>query len=165
MTGRTERVAVHLLRHAHAGDSSTWEGPDELRPLTKRGRRQAERLGRFLAATAVRPGAIVSSPRVRALQTAEIVAEALHMSVAVDARLGEGYDLEELERIVLDAGIAGPMLVGHDPDMSLALAGLCGGRGLAMRKGALATLDVDRPFRAAGGMLRWMVPPELLLES
>ncbi len=54
------------------------------------------------------------------------------------------------------------MLVGHDPDLSFALAGLCGGGGLAMRKGSLATLDVRLPLRSGSGMLRWLVPPDLL---
>ena len=69
-----ERVRVHLLRHAHAGDAFEWIGNDDLRPLTKKGRRQSERLGAFLEAHDVRPDVIVSSPKVRALQTAEIVA-------------------------------------------------------------------------------------------
>ena len=72
--GEGDKVRVHLLRHAHAGDAFAWSGADELRPLTRKGRRQSERLGAFLEAHAVRPDVIVSSPLVRAQQTAEIVA-------------------------------------------------------------------------------------------
>src|SRR4051794_15073951 len=110
MSDRSDSLVIHLLRHAHAGDSTTWEGPDEQRPLTKRGRHQAERLGRFLVANGTRPDAIVSSPRIRALQTAEIVAAALGMDIRLDLRLGDGYDLAELERIVLDTEVGAPML-------------------------------------------------------
>lgn len=142
-----------------------WEGPDELRPLSKRGRRQAERLGAFLAAHGVRPDAIVSSPKVRALQTAERVAEPLGLKVVIDPRLGDGYDLSRLEDIVIASGGFAPMLVGHDPDLSFSLSGLVGGPGLTMRKGSLATLEVRRPFRAGSATLRWLVPPDLLEEA
>lgn len=165
MSDRSAPVVLHLLRHAHAGDSTTWDGPDEQRPLTKRGRHQAERLGRFLVATGIRPDAIVSSPKVRALQTAELVAEALDLTVALDLRLGDGYDLAGLERIVADTGVAAPMLVGHDPDLSFVLTALCAASGLTMRKGSFATIDVRPPFRPGGGTLRWLVPPDLLPES
>lgn len=159
------RITLHLLRHAHAGDSTEWQGPDEERPLTKRGRHQAERLGRFLVANAIRPDAIVSSPRVRAIQTAELVAEALDLPVTIDLRLGDGFDLGELERIAIETGVAAPMLVGHDPDLSYALAGLCDADGLAMRKGTLATIDAERPLRPGSGVLRWLVPPELIANA
>ncbi len=165
MADRSDTLTLHLLRHAHAGDSTTWEGPDEGRPLTRRGRHQAERLGAFLVRNAIRPDAIVTSPKVRALQTAEIVADALDLPVRVDLRLGDGYDLVTLEQIALDARVAAPMLVGHDPDLSFALGGLCHADGLTMRKGALATIDVRLPFRPGSGILRWLVPPDLLAEG
>jgi phosphohistidine phosphatase len=165
MSDRPTSLVLHLLRHAHAGDSTTWEGPDETRPLTKRGRHQALRLGRFLVANGIRPDLIVSSPKVRALQTAEIVAEALGMTVSVDLRLGDGYDLAELERIALDTGVRAPMLVGHDPDLTFALAGLCGARGLGMRKGTFATIDTELPLGPGSGSLRWLVPPDLIAEA
>jgi phosphohistidine phosphatase len=165
MTDRPTTLQLHLLRHAHAGDPVVWEGTDEQRPLTKRGRHQAERLGRFLVANGIHPDAIVSSPKVRALQTAELVAEALGMTVTLDLRLGDGFDLEGLEQIVLDTGCSAPLLVGHDPDLSEALSELCAAQGLEMRKGALATIDIERPFRPGSGSLRWLVPPDLLAES
>lgn len=165
MPDRPTSITLHLLRHAHAGDSTTWAGPDEERPLTKRGRHQAERLGRFLAKNAIRPDAIVSSPKVRALQTAEIVAESLDLPVRVDLRLADAYDLAALQAIAADAGVAAPMLVGHDPDLSFALAGLCRGDGLTMRKGALATIDVRLPFEPGAGTLRWLIPPDLLADD
>jgi phosphohistidine phosphatase len=165
MADRPQTLILHLLRHAHAGDSTTWDGPDERRPLTKRGRHQAQRLGRFLVASGTRPDVIVSSPKVRALQTAELIAEAFGMDVHLDLRLGDGFQLTQLERIVLDTDVAAPMLVGHDPDLSFVLSELCGGAGLAMRKGALATIDVLVPFRPGSGTLRWLLPPDLLPDA
>ncbi len=66
-------IELCLLRHAHAGDSTTWEQADELRPLTEKGRRQSERVGRLLAAAGYVPDAVLASPLARARETAEIV--------------------------------------------------------------------------------------------
>ncbi len=123
-----QAVQLHLLRHAHAGDYATWDGPDEARPLSPRGERQADRLGRFLAGIGFRTDAIITSPKVRALQTAEIVAERLGVPFGTDDRLAEGFGLTDLEAILRDAGDpVAPILVGHDPDFSELLADLCGG--------------------------------------
>lgn len=155
-------VTLHLVRHAHAGDPLEWDGPDELRPLTRRGRRQAERLGAFLEAHGHRPDVIVTSPKVRALQTAEIVGAELGMTVRQDERLAEGLDLAVLRTLLAELGARAPMLVGHDPDFSEVLTRLVGGPGMAMRKGALATVELDATDPELGGELRWLVPPDLL---
>src|SRR5207302_11043136 len=70
-------VELYLVRHAHAGDPARWTGPDERRPLSAKGRLQAERLGRHLAAIRLELEAIVSSRKVRARETADLVASAL----------------------------------------------------------------------------------------
>ena len=63
MSGR--EIQLHLLRHAHAGDPMKWSGPDDVRPLSEKGRLQAERLGLLLADAAFEPDAILSSPKLR----------------------------------------------------------------------------------------------------
>ena len=75
---------LHFLRHADAGDPEAWEGPDEPRPLSDKGEKQADRLGRFLAGVGFKPDAIITSPKLRAAQTAEIVAEHLGLPFAID---------------------------------------------------------------------------------
>ncbi len=156
-------MELGLLRHAHAGDPATWDRPDDLRPLTNKGRQQAERLGRFLAAAGFAPDAVLTSPRVRARETAELVADSLGVPVRIDPRLGGFLDLATVEAILEDAGRpARPVLVGHDPDFSDLLVSLTGSPGLRMRKGAFALLDVERPLTPASAELRWLVPPDLL---
>jgi len=151
-----------LLRHAHAGDSTTWPGDDDLRPLTEKGRRQAERLGRLLATAGVAPDAVLASPLVRARETAEIVADVLDVPVRLDVRLGEPLDLATVERILDDAGDPGrPLLVGHDPDFSDLVSELVGAP-VPMRKGTLARIDAERPLEPGAGVLRWLLPPDLL---
>ena len=65
-------IELHLLRHAHAGDPMAWDGPDERRPLSDKGEKQADRLGRFLAGVGFAADAVITSPKVRAAQTAEM---------------------------------------------------------------------------------------------
>jgi phosphohistidine phosphatase SixA len=154
---------LHLLRHAHAGNAEAWTGPDDARPLSQKGEKQSERLARFLNSVGFRPDAIISSPKARALQTAEIVAAELGSDVRVDERLGGSLDLVMVEAILFDAGEPGrPVLVGHDPDFSELLETIAGAPDLPMRKGALARIDTPRPLRAGSGTLRWLVPPDLL---
>jgi phosphohistidine phosphatase SixA len=139
---------LHLLRHGDAGDPMAWKGSDAERPLSGKGEKQAERLGRFLKEVGFRPDAIISSPKVRAAQTAEIVAGHLGVPVTTDDRLAGALEIETL--------------VGHDPDFSDLLEALTGASGVTMKKGALARIDIERPFAPGRGSLRWLVPPDLL---
>ncbi|MGZ8502362.1 MAG: SixA phosphatase family protein [Candidatus Limnocylindrales bacterium] len=153
---------LHLLRHAHAGDPLKWHGPDDDRPLSSKGRGQAERLGALLAAVGFTTEAIVTSPKVRARQTADIVADRLGLRPTTDDSLAYGLSLAAVERVLSDAGNPGSIvLVGHDPDFS-ELLGLLTGASLTMRKGALARIDAPRPLEPGSAVLRWLLPPELV---
>jgi phosphohistidine phosphatase SixA len=77
-----------LLRHASAGDRYLWADDDRLRPLDKKGRRQAEKLAEELGTEDVRR--VVSSPYARCVQTVEPLAAALGLEVELDDRLAEG---------------------------------------------------------------------------
>jgi 8-oxo-(d)GTP phosphatase len=97
-------VTVLLIRHAVAKDRHRWEGDDDLRPLTARGRKQAELLVEQLAAFAV--SSLLSSPSVRCVDTVAPLAAARRLSVEVDDVLGEGTGrgaVAFVERL-LDAG-------------------------------------------------------------
>ena len=156
-------IELHFLRHAHAGDPEAWTGPDEARPLSDKGEKQADRLGAFLAGVGFKPDAIITSPKLRAAQTAEIVAIHLGIQISFDDRLAGAFDVEALETLLRDAGDpVRPVVVGHDPDFSDVLAELSGATQLPMPKGALARIDNERPLRAGGGTLHWLVPPDLL---
>ena len=154
---------LHFLRHAHAGDPAAWPGPDEARPLSDKGEKQADRLATFLAGVRFAPDAIITSPKIRAKQTAEAVAEHLGIAITIDERLAGSLDVDVLERILTDAGDpARPVLSGHDPDFSELVALLAGAGEIPMKKGALARIDIERPLEAGTGTLRWLVPPDLL---
>ena len=155
-------TTLYLLRHAHAGDPDAWAGDDDLRPLSEKGRRQASRLGGVLSRWSEAPDLLISSPRVRARETAELVAEALGAEVAEDPRLARPLDAHVAAEIVGAHGAARPCLVGHDPDLSSLLGELIGLGEVPMRKGALARVDFDDGVRAARGSIRLLLPPELL---
>ena len=156
-------IELHFLRHAHAGDPEAWTGDDAARPLSDKGEKQADRLGAFLAGVGFKPDAIISSPKLRAAQTAEIVANHLGIQISFDDRLARAFDVETLETLLRDAGDpTRPVVVGHDPDFSDVLAELGGASQLPMPKGALARIDIERPLRPGGGTLHWLVPPDLL---
>jgi phosphohistidine phosphatase len=157
-------LELYLLRHAHAGDPSEWAGDDDLRPLSKRGRSQAQLLGEFLAARAFTPDLLLSSPKTRARQTAEIMGGEIGVKVALDDRLAAALDLDDLSQVLEDLGGQRVMLVGHDPDFSELAGALAGCGRLSMRKGALARLDVELPLMPGTGTLRWLLPPDLLIE-
>jgi phosphohistidine phosphatase len=155
-------IELYLLRHAHAGNPDAWTGDDAERPLSAKGRGQADRLARFLAAAEVKLDSIVTSPKVRARETAEPVAAALGVPYITDPRLAGPLDAQVLEAIVADAGGERVMLVGHDPDFSDVAGSLTGAQDLALKKGALAKFEATRPLKPAGAVLRWLVPPDLL---
>lgn len=160
------RLEIYLLRHADAGDPGAWRGPDAERPLSAKGNRQADRLAAFLAGIAFKPDAIISSPKVRASQTAEIVAQGLGMSVALDDRLAEGFGLADIGALLEEGSGPGRiLLVGHDPDLSDILCQLLRTKTVPMPKGALARVDIDGPPRAGAGVLRWLLPPDALKPS
>jgi phosphohistidine phosphatase len=112
-------MLVHLCRHAEAAPGE----PDHLRPLTTAGVVGAETLAQRLAGTGLT--AILTSPLLRARQTAEIVGSALAIPVLVDTRLAPGATVASLEA-ALD-GLVGPVAtIGHQPDCSEIAAGVTG---------------------------------------
>ena len=156
-------IELYLVRHAHAGDATRWTGDDARRPLTAKGTMQADRLARHLAALRVDIDMVLSSPKVRARETAEPIAQALGMEARIDARLGGGLTILGLEELLADVGDpARALLVGHDLDFSDLVADLAGSTSVPMRKGSLARLDGIRPLREGGAILRWLIPPDAL---
>jgi phosphohistidine phosphatase len=118
-----------LLRHAEAADGL----PDDERPLTEKGMRQADAAGRALARLGTPIDACLTSPKLRAVQTAQRACEPLGLEVRVAPALsGEPFDVHELT-----AGLGDVLLVGHDPSFSLLLHDLTGTQA-RMRKGGLA---------------------------
>jgi phosphohistidine phosphatase len=115
---------MHLLlvRHAEAAAGT----PDELRPLTPNGRRQARALGEQLREAGFRPDAIVSSPLLRARETAALLARQLGAEVETDERLAPGASPDAVAEAAAERGET-VVAVGHQPDCSQIAAALTGG--------------------------------------
>ncbi|MGN6524321.1 MAG: SixA phosphatase family protein [Actinomycetes bacterium] len=118
-----------LLRHAEAVDGT----PDDERALTERGITQAQDAGRALEQLGIQIDACLSSPKVRALQTAQYAGAPLGVEVTADHRLS----CEPFVAYELVAGLGEVLLVGHDPSFSLTLHDLTGAQA-RMKKGGLA---------------------------
>jgi broad specificity phosphatase PhoE len=137
---------VYVIRHAEAGDRKRWEGPDEARPLSEAGRRQAERMVELFADQPFVQ--LLSSPFRRCLQTLEPLAEARALSVEPRDELAEGRPWEYLEKLILEAEGEGPTAVCVHGDAFRALMGDLVERGIAQRvdgsfrKGATWVLEV-----------------------
>jgi phosphohistidine phosphatase SixA len=112
-------VRVILVRHAKADPGH----PDELRPLTPAGREGARVLGLLLAER--EPDAVVTSPLLRARETADALAEVAGLEAVVDERLAPGAGVDALRAAVAGRGET-VIAVGHQPDcgeIALALTG------------------------------------------
>jgi phosphohistidine phosphatase len=135
-----------LLRHAEAEEGR----PDDERPLAERGVRQAELAGRALARLGAEIDTCLTSPKLRALQTAQLACDPLGVEPIVEQALsGEPFDVHEL--------IAGRgdnvMLVGHDPSFTFTVHDLTGAQS-RLRKGGLAGI-------AKGELVVLLRPAEL----
>jgi phosphohistidine phosphatase len=158
-------MKCYFLRHGIAVDPQEWSGSDFDRPLTREGRLRMEREARAIADLSLDLDVIVTSPLVRAKQTAEIVAERLkaRCEPVEDDRLADGFNVERLGAILsAHAGAESVMLVGHEPTMSLTLGQLAGGAHLELKKGALAGIEFAGPSPASG-TLTCLIPPKVLV--
>jgi phosphohistidine phosphatase len=135
-----------LLRHGDSAEGS----PDAERPLTEKGEQQARAAGSALHALGVELDACLASPRVRAMETARIACEPLGVEPQLEPKLAGGpFDAE-----ALTAGLGDEvLLVGHDPDFSMAVHDLTGAQ-VRMKKGGLAAVQ-------KGELIVLMRPAEL----
>lgn len=83
-------MRLYVVRHAHAGSRSSWDGPDESRPLTTKGHKQSAAVADMLAASGA--SRLISSPYRRCVQSLEPLALRLGLVVEEDLRLAEGAD-------------------------------------------------------------------------
>lgn len=159
-------MRLYFLRHGQAGNRETWDRPDEERPLTRRGIAETHDAARGMRWLDLGIEHVLSSPLVRAQQTALIVAHELHLQVTTTPALASGCTLAALAEAIgahLDAqrgGLSPPppgaeaqtqtprglLLVGHEPDFSTIIGAMIGRKGSAsvlLKKGALCRVDLD----------------------
>ena len=150
-----------LPRHGKAEDINI--GGDFTRELVGKGREQSRRAARLLKTAGVLPAIVLTSPLIRARQTAEEFCNAAEIPGAViqgwlacgmspETALGELAAFRDFRRVAI---------VGHEPDFSQLIAWILGiaGGGIVVKKGSLTCLTVNPPSRI--GSLVYMIPPKL----
>ena len=155
-------VILYFLRHGKAGKPRAHD--DDARELTPKGvaaLRAAAPLWRRLK---LRLDVVISSPLPRALQTAELFVEGVGLDEppAVDDRLRPGADWADMAAGAAEhPGAQRVMFVGHEPDLSSAVAELIGASSVRLRKGGLAAVEFSGEPQPGSGELAWLLDPDL----
>lgn len=158
-------MKCYFLRHGIAVEPEAWSGSDFERPLTREGHARMEYEAKAIAELSLDLDAIVTSPLLRAKQTAEIVAERLGRGTKLveDPRLGAGFNPERLGAILAaHADAKAIALVGHEPAMSATIGHSIGGAGIELKKAALAGVEFIHPA-STSGTLFCLIPPKILV--
>ena len=140
-----DTVKVHLVRHADAGERGTSGGPDEQRPLSKRGRKQAEALATGLDGKPL--ARLVASPAVRCLQTMEPLGRVRGLEIETEVRLAEGTPWQQALDLVRD--LDGPSVLCSHGDVianlvdHLVRRGLVNAKDARLEKASTWTLSVQ----------------------
>jgi phosphohistidine phosphatase len=145
-----------MLRHGEAVPHGS--KPDPERELTPRGRRQADAAGAALAAVEGPFHACYSSPKVRALETAQLACAHLDLEPIVDQALADGFGrVDALALLDAHGPDAKILVVGHEPSFSQVVHDFTGAR-VDFKKGGVAAIHARR---AAGELLLLARPKEL----
>jgi phosphohistidine phosphatase len=161
-------VDLYLIRHAEAAPLGE-EGVtnDESRPLTGKGEEQARQLALGFRARGIHLGLVLTSPLLRARQTAERMLEEWSNpapELRVCRELTPGSKRRKLSRVLMQLGSAPLAVVGHEPDLSQYAAWLIGSKKaqLDLAKAGVAYVSCDQKLNKGSGRLIWLVPPEWL---
>lgn len=158
-------MRCYFLRHGIAAEPESWSGSDADRPLTREGRERMEREAKAIDELDIGLDCIVTSPLLRAKQTAEILAARLDLRAKLveDSRLAEGFNLECLAAILSShPDSESIVLVGHEPSMSAVIGRAIGKASVELKKAALAGLEFDDRGSPSGTLL-CLIPPKVLV--
>jgi phosphohistidine phosphatase len=166
--GYFARVNLYILRHGIAAERGTpGFKTDADRPLTPKGRRQLRQIAAAMQNLELHFDLIVSSPFLRARQTAEIVARTLKLKkrLASSDELTPDGDSKALIRQLNEPGPApdNVLLVGHEPNLSRLVALLISGEPattIDLKKGGLCRLETDALRAGRCAALSWLLTPK-----
>ncbi len=132
-------MRLYLVRHAQAAPGE----PDDLRSLTPRGREQARELGARLSGEVGVDAIVLTSPLLRARETADEIARSLGTTVGVDERLAPGMSVTELRAATAERDEQHVIVVGHQPDCGHVAGSLTGGPEPPFPTAGLAVIDLQ----------------------
>lgn len=155
-------MELYLLRHAIAADVGPKGSGDAGRPLTEDGIARMREEANGLRLLDLRLDVLLSSPLVRAHQTADIVGQALNIEPQLATALAPGCGLAQLRDLLgQHRGTQRVMIVGHEPDFSELAGVLTGGSRMVFKKGGLARVDTA-VLEQGAGTLTWLLVPRVL---
>ncbi|MBL7114699.1 MAG: phosphohistidine phosphatase SixA [Kiritimatiellae bacterium] len=161
-------MQLYLVRHGVARDiSESGVLNDVDRPLSPYGEKCTRQVAAGLARLSPQVSRIISSPLLRAMQTAEIFAQALAIDGAVEScdALASEQHVEEVIQWIKEQSDGGLMLVGHMPALALMVSRLvCGSNELAslhFEKAGLCRLSFDGSILPGTAMMKWLMPPSV----
>jgi phosphohistidine phosphatase len=159
-------VELYIVRHAIAADRGPEWPDDDKRPLTDRGIDRFKEGVAGLAWLGVQLDIVLTSPLIRARQTAEYLCAGLPEQPAVETvdALAPGHtSLEVMEQIARAAGSAATIaIVGHEPELGELTGWLIGTkRAVPLKKGGVCRLDMDS-LTSRYATLAWHLPPKVL---
>jgi len=157
-------MKLYVMRHGPAEDQAA-SGADAHRALTPAGRERVRAVAKVLTENGEAPAQLVTSPLVRAVQTAEIVAVTSGLTdrggtVAVLSEMAPGGGAVALARRLASGGQKRVMLVGHEPDLSNLVAALLGSFERPFDKAAV--VGIHLPSGPAPARLRFVLDPKAL---
>lgn len=163
-------LEVYLVRHAVAAERGPEYPDDARRPLTPEGISRFREAVRGLRALGVTVDLVLTSPYVRARETAEVLRAGLKPAprvVVVDALVPGTRPADVMAAVQARAGagrgVERVALVGHEPDLGELAARWLGAKAaVPFKKGAVLRLDLDRALPAGPATLRWFLPPRVL---
>jgi phosphohistidine phosphatase len=160
---------IYLVRHAIAEERGDAYPDDSLRPLTAKGTARFRKIAKRLVELDVSVDVIVSSPFVRARQTADILAGALrsHPPIVESRGMEPNAGYPQLRALLDEHREAGGIaLVGHNPSIGKFAARLIGLDGsLDLKKGGVCRIDFETLPSPGPGRLRWLAVPRMLSRS
>ena len=157
-------MILYFLRHGDAGP--TQANDDDARELTATGVDQLRAGASIWRRLNLRPDVVLSSPLPRALQTAEIFCETSGSQPIADDRLRPGASWGDLARaMAAHPNARRVMFVGHEPDLSTAVAHLSGAASVRLRKGGLACVEFYGVPEPGGGEIAWLLDPDLYTDD
>jgi phosphohistidine phosphatase len=157
-------VILYFLRHGKAGSPRPTN--DDARELTERGHEALRAAAPIWRRLHLRPDVVLSSPLPRALQTAELLCEAIGGEPTVDDRLRPGADWDDLAQALAAHGDPQRVIfVGHEPDLSGAVAELTGAASVRLRKGGMACVEFSGKPQPGDGELAWLLDPDLYTDD
>jgi phosphohistidine phosphatase len=156
-------VILYFLRHGASGPPDAGDEQE----LTDEGRAALVAAAPLWRRLNLRPDLVVGSPLPRARQSAELLATAIGAEAPVpDDRLAPGADWRAMARVLADHPDARRVcLVGHEPDLSSAIAELTGAASVRMRKGGLACVEFPGVPEPGAGELAWLIDPDLYTDD